>query len=76
MVCSKKHNKKVINTLLVNRYVKKTQKTPQVLTYGVFCDSEGTRTPNLLGRNQVLYPIKLRNRSASECYTSSNAVQI
>lgn len=27
----------------------------------LICDSGGTRTPNLLGRNQVLYPIKLRN---------------
>ena len=25
------------------------------------CDSEGIRTPNLLGRNQVHYPIMLRN---------------
>ena len=41
----------------------------------LFRDPEGTRTPNLLGRNQVLYPIKLRNRSAFECYISSNAVQ-
>ena len=26
------------------------------------CDPGGTRTPNLLGRNQVLYPIEPRDR--------------
>ena len=40
-------------------------KKPQTLVLQRFavlkCDPGGTRTPNLLGRNQVLYPIKLRN---------------
>jgi hypothetical protein len=36
-----------------------------MLSYKAFCDPEGTRTPNLLGRNQVLYPIKLRNQNSA-----------
>ena len=30
-------------------------------------EPEGTRTPNLLIRSQVLYPVKLQVRPESEC---------
>ena len=29
----------------------------------IICDREGIRTPNLLIRSEVLYPVKLRNHS-------------
>ncbi len=29
------------------------------------CDSGGSRTPNLLIRSQVLYPVKLQSQSAN-----------
>ena len=43
----------------------KNPQTAIILLFADFiCDPEGTRTPNLLGRNQVLYPIKLRDHGA------------
>ncbi len=35
-------------------------KKPQALTQGFLCDTVGSRTPNLLIRSQMLYPIELR----------------
>lgn len=36
-----------------------------------FCDREGIRTPNLIIRSDVLYPVKLRNRIL-ECKYKKN----
>ncbi len=37
------------------------EKACKLETYRL-CDPGGTRTPNLCGRNAVLYPIKLQNQ--------------
>ncbi len=34
-----------------------------------FCGHVGSRTPNLLIRSQMLYPIELRNRYFSRLFT-------
>ena len=41
------------------------KKAPQSLKglFNIICDREGIRTPNLLIRSEVLYPVKLRNHS-------------
>ncbi len=40
------------------------KKAPQSLKglFNIICDREGIRTPNLLIRSEVLYPVKLRNQ--------------
>ena len=40
----------------------------------LFCALEGSRTPNLLIRSQVLYPVKLQARSELDCKDMNQSV--
>ena len=51
---------------LKSEFVKKAQKKPSLSTdrKGLTSDPAGTRTPNLLLRRELLYPVELRDHNS------------